>query len=174
MISNVLNPTNNPDNIQIRLEEKAEGEKTAQGWGISGFCSYGFFRKTGLSHSLRHRDPQPSPEPFDAYLREIHVPSPLQKKKESLRHSQERLFLSMFCFHRDSAQWSMPCSPALGRKPGVGPGLGHRKQEILLNGAVRYWQWPKGQPLKQQRTFYSKAEEYVCFIIILEYLGKKF
>lgn len=31
MISNVLNPTNNPDNIHIRLEKKAEGEKTAQG-----------------------------------------------------------------------------------------------------------------------------------------------
>ena len=148
MISNVLNPTNNPDNIHIRLEEKVEGEKTAQGWGVSGFCSYGFFRKTSLSHS-RHRDPQPSPEPFDVYLRKIHVPSPLQKKKkESLRHSQERLFLSMSHFHRDSAQWSMPCPTALAGKPVVGARPWSWKTGDSTKRCCPYWQWLKGEPLK--------------------------
>lgn len=151
MISNVLNPTNNPDNIHIRLEKKAEGEKTAQGWGISGFCSYGFFRKTGLSHSLRHRDPQPSPEPFDAYLREIHVPSPLQKKKKKKKvWDIVRKDCSWVCSVFTETQPSGP-GPVLlpwAGSQGLGPGLGHRKQEILLNGAVRYWQWPKGEPHK--------------------------
>ena len=135
MISNVLNPTNNPDNIHIHLEEKVEGEKKQlKAEGFLVFVAMGFSERQ-VCHT---QDTETLNHPLSLLMliceRFMSLHPCKKKKKESLRHSQERLFLSMFHFHRDSAQWSMPCPPALAGKPVVG---------------ARPWSWKRGDSTKR-------------------------
>lgn len=164
MINNVLNPTDKPDNIHIHLEENVEGEKTAQSWGASGFCSYWFFRKTDLSRSLGYRD---SHRPLSLLMltcERYMSPNSCQKNEENQGHRKD---YSWVCSAFTETQ---PGSPHCVLLPwpgsqGVGSGRGHRKQEILQNGTgylsvVWYWRWPKGEPFKYLHASYGKAEGY--------------